>query len=258
MGMSEAESLAFAMGNSLPVDRYAALLPAVKDALAQSNCNNPRRVAAWLSQIGHESAGLRYMHEIADGWAYEGRADLGNLQQGDGPRFRGAGPIQITGRSNFEQVSQWAFNNGYVSTPTYFVDHPAELSGDTYGMLGAVWYWTIARGDRINEAADREDIEGVTRLINGGLHGIDDRRQRYFKALQVADVFLHAPPPPPPPVSHTPLSGRPWHHSVEEDLQGQILNLRAEGLLAQALVFAIAEKVGVDARKLYEDVRNSF
>jgi hypothetical protein len=82
--LDEAEALSIAMGGSLGIDRYRALVPAVKDALRQSECTNPRRVAAWFAQIGHESAGLRYMEEIADGSAYEGRADLGNIQPGDG------------------------------------------------------------------------------------------------------------------------------------------------------------------------------
>lgn len=73
-------------------------------------------------------------------------------------------------------------------------------------------------------------------------------------------------PPPPPPVEpphpslapHTPLTGRPFHHSQHEDVESQLLNIRAEGLITQALVFALAEKAGVDARRLYDDVRGSF
>ena len=263
--LDEAEALSLAMGGSLPVERYRELVPAVKEALRQSDCTNPRRVAQWFAQIGHESAGLRWMEEIADGWAYEGRADLGNTQPGDGPRYKGHGPIQITGRSNHQQVSEWAFRNGFVPNATYFVDNPQELAGDTFGFLGASWYWTVARGSQINEAADREDHEQVCRLINGGLHGFDDRVQRYHRAIQVASQFVpsgNTDVDPVPVVGsdrvETALTGLPRHHSQHEDDRGLLLNIRAEGLLTQALVFALAEKAGVDARSLYDSVRGSF
>lgn len=261
----EAELLSEAMGGSLSIDRYRELLPAVKDALRQSKCDNPKRVAQWFAQIGHESAGLRYMQELADGSAYEGRSDLGNVHPGDGTRFRGHGPIQITGRSNHQQVSEWAFANGHVPTPTYFVDNPDELAGDKYGFLGAAWYWTVARGDQINEAADREDHEKVCRLINGGLHGFDDRVARYNKAIQIADKFVASGEPveqpvpdPQPDREGTPLTGRPHHHSVPESLEDQILNVRAEVLLSQAILWALAEKAGVPVREIYDHVRNGF
>ncbi len=265
--LDEAEALSIAMGGSLGIDRYRALVPAVKEALRQSECTNPRRVAQWFAQIGHESAGLRYMEEIADGSAYEGRADLGNIQPGDGMRYKGHGPIQITGRENHRQVSEWAYRHNYVPTPTYFVDNPQELGGDTFAFLGTAWYWTVARGTQINDAADREDHEQVCRLINGGLHGFDDRVQRYHKAIQVADQFVPrgepdvAAPPAvdvPAPSASTPLTGLPRHHSQPENVEGALLNIRAEGLLTQRLVFEIAMRAGVDARTIYEETRNSF
>lgn len=265
--LDEAEALSIAMGGSLPIERYRALVPAVKEALRQSECTNPKRVAQWFAQIGHESCGLQYMEEIADGSAYEGRADLGNIQPGDGPRYKGHGPIQITGRENHRQVSEWAYKHNLVPNPTYFLDNPNELGSDTFGFLGAAWYWTVARGSQINDAADREDHEAVCRLINGGLHGFDDRVQRYHRALQVADQFVPreehgaAVAPPADPVvdrAPTPLTGYPHHHSQPEDVEGQLRNIRAEGLLTQALVWAVAEKSGVNVRELYDNVRGSF
>lgn len=272
----DAQLLAYAMGESLSLDRYRQLLPAVREALVQSECTNPQRVAQWLAQIGHESGGLKWMEELADGSAYEGRADLGNTEPGDGPRFKGHGPIQITGRTNHTQVSEWAFSRGLVPSATYFVEFPAELAGDRYGMLGAVWYWIAAR-PQINALCDAGDTEGVTQCINGGQNGIDDRRARYSRSLEVASAFVAtgppsypaivAPPPPPPPSpapapppppAPGPLTGKPHHHSIPETTEEQILNIRAEGLLTQALVFAIAERAGIDARGLYDSVRNSF
>jgi predicted chitinase len=168
------------MGNALPKDRYAALLPALESCLIQCGCTTVDRIAMWCAQIGHESGGLKWMEEIADGSAYEGRNDLGNTEPGDGTRFKGRGPIQVTGRRNYTALSEWAFKAGLVSSPTYFVDRPSELASDKYGFLGVTWYWTTQR--KLNEASDAKDIDKATRMINGGLNGIADRRTRYAKA----------------------------------------------------------------------------
>ena len=264
-GGATADLLFAAMGGSLPLQRYAELLPAVLESLRNCDCTNENRVAEWMAQIGHESVGLQYMEEIADGSAYEGRQDLGNTQPGDGTRYKGRGPIQITGRSNYTQVSQWAHSKGLVPTPTFFVDQPEQLGTDQYAFRGTEWYWTVAR-PKINAMADAGDIEGVTRAINGGLNGYEDRQARYSNALPIAASFLPAnnqaaPPPaePAPPVQEqTCLTGFPHHHSLNEDTATQILNIRAEGLITQALVFKMAEKYGLDAASIYQAVKDSF
>lgn len=86
-------------------------------------------------------------------------------------------------------MSRWAFAKGLVPSPTFFVDNPAELSSDRYAGLGAAWYWVVARSD-INALSDRRDLDTVTRRINGGLNGLDDRRNRYNKALSLGDRLL--------------------------------------------------------------------
>ncbi|MDZ4269631.1 MAG: glycoside hydrolase family 19 protein [Mycobacterium sp.] len=146
------------------------------------------RIAMWMAQLGHESGGLKFMEEVADGSAYEGRTDLGNTEEGDGPRFKGRGPIQLTGRTNYAAVSRWAHGRNLVRSPTFFVDQPAQLAGDTFGFLGAVWYWTVARD--LNAFADDGDLEGATRAINGGLHGIKDRRARWNRCRRLGTRLL--------------------------------------------------------------------
>lgn len=183
------ETLAEAMGGTVSLDRYRSLLPAFRDAMIAAGCTTIERAAMWCAQLGHESGGLRWMEEIADGSDYEGRRDLGNSQPGDGTRFKGRGPIQITGRHNYGELSRWAHSRGLVPSPTFFLDQPAQLASDRYGFLGAVWYWTAAR-PQINSLCDDRNLEGVTRAINGGLNGIDDRRTRYMWCLNLGAALL--------------------------------------------------------------------
>jgi putative chitinase len=182
-----AEVLASATGLSTP--DAAAILDGVRTGLVASDATNVKRIAMWLAQMGHESAGWRATEEYASGHAYEGRADLGNVHQGDGPRFKGRSWIQITGRHNYGKLSEWAHWNGLVETPSYFVDHPEELAQTKWAGVGPAWYWTVARSD-INELSDRGDLYTVTRRINGGTNGLNDRTERYERALSVGDDLM--------------------------------------------------------------------
>ncbi|WP_066904581.1 glycoside hydrolase family 19 protein, partial [Mycolicibacterium houstonense] len=169
--VSAAPILAAATG--LSEQRAAEILPAVAAGLRESEATSVNRIAMWLAQVGHESVSFKYTEEIASGAAYEGRCrDLGNCQPGDGVRFKGRSWIQITGRHNYGEFSRWTHAFGLVNSPTYFVDRPTELGELRWAGVGAAWYWTVARGTRINEAADRRDIVTVTQLINGGQNGI--------------------------------------------------------------------------------------
>ncbi|ASR85914.1 lysin A [Mycobacterium Phage Niklas] len=188
-----ADALMRLMGGSLPFARYQALLPAVRECLADCGAAfSVPRIAMWGAQVGHESVGLKYMRELwgptADQLGYEGRIDLGNTQPGDGYRYRGRGPIQVTGRHNYTVLSQWAHGKGLVPTPTFFVDNPDELASDRYGFVGVTWYWTTQRP--MNDAADARDLVRATQYVNGGQNGIDDRRNRYNGALAMGDELL--------------------------------------------------------------------
>lgn len=184
-------SFASAMGNSLSSDRYAQLFPAASACLLDCGCTTVERAAMWFGQVGEESVGLRYMEELASGSEYEGRAELGNTQPGDGVRFKGRGPIQVTGRHNYTALSQWAFANGLAPTPSYFVDNPEQLATDQYGFVGVTWYWTTQRP--LNDAADARDIVRATRYVNGGTHGLADRTSRWQRALGMGDAIVPAP-----------------------------------------------------------------
>ncbi|MFT3898846.1 MAG: hypothetical protein QM728_01185 [Gordonia sp. (in: high G+C Gram-positive bacteria)] len=206
------EALSQAMGESLSLDRYRELFPAVVESMTTCGCTTVDRAAMWLAQIGHESAGLRYMEEIASGEDYEGRKDLGNTKKGDGKRFKGRGPIQVTGRTNYTELSKWAHENGYVPTAKFFVEHPDELSSNHYGFLGVTWYWTVAR-PQINSLADAGDLEGVTRAINGGLNGLADRKSRYEACLRDAAGVPRS-------------TATPHHGGSEQRLRGLLRRIR--------------------------------
>lgn len=137
--------------------------------------DTPLRMAHFLAQIAHESAELRYTKELASGRAYEGRKDLGNVNPGDGVKFKGRGLIQITGRANYKKYASFC---GFD-----VVDNPELLERPLGAVKSAMWYWQT---HGLNELADQDDIVKITRAINGGLNGLADRKkylERAFKAL---------------------------------------------------------------------------
>lgn len=156
----------------------AAVEPQFQAVLAQYEINTPQRVAYFAGQICHESDQFCTTEEYASGRAYEGRRDLGNTQPGDGVRFKGRGLIMITGRANY------ASYGGPLGLD--LIAHP-ELAADPVNSLRiAAEYW---HKRNCNAAADDDDLEGVTRLVNGGLMGLDDRAaatDRAFDALGVS------------------------------------------------------------------------
>lgn len=181
------DTLIRAMGNHVISDEECAAFNA---AMIQAGCTTVDRAAMFCAQIGHESVGLRYYEEIwgpsPDQLTYQGR--MGNINPGDGFRFRGRGPIQVTGRDNYTAVSQWAYEQGYVATVDAFVAAPDLLSSIGFGFYGAAWYWSTQRP--LNDLSDRRDIEGATRAINGGLNGLEDRRHRYSVCLALGEALL--------------------------------------------------------------------
>jgi predicted chitinase len=169
---TSAEILAAAIGST--VDFATSILPSVQQGLAGSQCTNVNRVAMWLAMEGEESAG------------FTATVEIGNI---DGTTYQGRTWEQITGLANYAAFSQWAYQQSYVSSPTYFVDNPASLGDARWESLGAVWYWTVAR-PQINSLCDNRDIVGVTEAINGGTNGLAARQARYSRALAQGDALL--------------------------------------------------------------------
>ena len=129
--------------------------------------DNSLRFIHFLSQLAHESGNFRYMEEIASGAAYEGRKDLGNTQAGDGKRYKGRGPIQLTGRANYRRYGQ--------QLGIDFENNPEIVAIPSVGLLVACKFWF---DNGLNELADKDDVLTITRRINGGLNGVDDRKNK--------------------------------------------------------------------------------
>lgn len=132
------------------------------------------REAMFIAQLCHESGGFRYVEELASGAAYEGRKDLGNTEPGDGVKFKGRGLIQITGRSNYRTCGD--------ALGVDLLSDPPSLERHDLACRSAGWFWS-SRG--LNELSDKGDFRMITKRINGGLNGWQDRLQFYEKAQQV-------------------------------------------------------------------------
>lgn len=145
-------------------------LEPVARACAEFRIDTPARIAAFVAQVAHESGGFQHVRELASGAAYEGRRDLGNTQPGDGPRFRGRGLIQITGRTNYRDASRALFGDERLLLAPQLLERP-DLSARAAG-----WYW---RSRGLNELADAGQFVEITRRINGGTNGLEDRLARW-------------------------------------------------------------------------------
>lgn len=148
--------------------RLDAHLPFINPALDWAGITTPPLVAAFLAQLAHESGEYRFMEELADGSAYEGRADLGNTEPGDGVKFKGHGPIQITGRDAHSRCGR--------ALGLDLIEHPTLICRPEHGTRSACWFWNDKAGG-LSPVAARGWFKTLTRLINGGYNGLSDRRQ---------------------------------------------------------------------------------
>lgn len=187
-------------------------LPYIQGTCKAYEINTPKRIAGFLSQIGHESAGftrltesLNYSteallslfgrHRISEEQAKRygrrpgqvahqeaiadtiyggewGRKNLGNTEPGDGWRFRGRGLKQLTGRDNYKRCG--------IALAEDFVSAPDRLLMPVNAALSAGWFWA---SHGLNEAADRGDVLEMTKIINGGVNGLDQRQALYTQGI---------------------------------------------------------------------------
>lgn len=155
--------------------RQNAIIVAVGEVLARTlqayEIDNRLRIAHFLAQTCHESAGFRTTEEFASGHAYEGRADLGNTQPGDGVRYKGRGLLQLTGRANYRDLGR--------ILSIKLEQHPELAAEPVLSLTIACEFW---KKKNINAACDSDDVVAVTKLVNGGTIGLHERRILTSKA----------------------------------------------------------------------------
>lgn len=148
-------------------------------AMAEFEINSRQREQYFIAQVAHESSEFQHVREL---WGptpaqagYEGRADLGNTQSGDGFRYRGRGLLQITGRANNDACGH------ALGLP--LIEHPELLELPLNACRSAAWFWAIYK--KLNPIADAGDFLKVTHRINGGENGLADRQMYLERARRV-------------------------------------------------------------------------
>ena len=172
----------------LSAKRNGEFLPFLQAAMTEFAIEGPARAAAFLSQLAHESGQFRFMEEIWGPTAAQRRyeppsslaTDLGNTEAGDGKRFKGRGPIQITGRANYRRFGDLL--------SVELASDPAQAAVPDLAFRIAGLFWS-KKG--LNELADRATADAfreITRRINGGFNGLEDRKKFYAAAFTVLGV----------------------------------------------------------------------
>jgi len=174
----------------VPVAKRGEFLPFLQTAMAEFAIDQATRAAAFLAQLAHESGELRFMEEIWGPTDAQRRyeppstlaAKLGNTEPGDGRRFKGRGPIQITGRANYHRFG------GLLGVDLVSDPGRAAVPDLAFRIAGLFW---MKNG--LNELADRASADAfreITKRINGGLNGLKDRERFYAVARTVLGVIL--------------------------------------------------------------------
>ena len=184
-------------------------LEALNEALPQYEINTIERVAAFIAQCAHESGGFSVLEEnlnykaatltklwpqrfpagIAEEYAdkpekianktYGGRMGNGDEHSGEGYKFRGRGLLQLTGKDNYKACSQALFQDATL------LEDPDLLLDPYYAIHSACWFWTK---NKLNQYADSGDFTTMTKKINGGIIGLDDRIHHYNAAVDVLET----------------------------------------------------------------------
>lgn len=141
----------------------------LNNCLKRFNITTIQRLRHFISQCSYESGCGLYTKEVDPGYKYEWRKDLGNVYPGDGPKFKGAGYIQLTGRSNYQKFTNYLGDQNIMNG----VDYVAA----TYPWMSAGFWWY---SNNMNLLCDsRASVEVITKVVNGGYNGLSER-QRYY------------------------------------------------------------------------------
>ena len=159
-------------------------VPAINAAARRWQFDRPKRMAAFLAQVGHESGQLQWTRELG-GNAYLAQYDTGKLAaalgntpeaDGDGQLYRGRGLIQVTGRMNYLKCSLALFSDERLLRTPELLEQPE------WAAQSAGWYWWVKE---LNTLADQDRFTDITRRIKGGTNGIAERRALWGRAREV-------------------------------------------------------------------------
>lgn len=187
------------LAGGVPLGIASREAPLAAAAMLERSINDQNESRMFIAQVLHESVGLRYFEEIASGEEYEGRADLGNTHPGDGPRYKGRSPIQLTGRANYR-----AYGHA-LGLP--LEQHPELAAEHKNGWRIAALFWS---SHGLNQLADQGDFLTITKRINGGTNGLASREQ-YLRLVSRVDCR----PAPPDPLEHLTPTERRWCHEYD-------------------------------------------
>lgn len=187
----------------------ASWVQSMNDVFPTYDINTPERVASFIAQCGHESGGWtvfeenlnysakglngifkKYFPTVESALPYERKPEMiankiyanrmgnGGPESGDGYRFRGRGPIQLTGRANYTAFAKEMFDDWQN-----LVDNPDWVTADKdFALMSAIWFWNK---NGLNKFADSGDLVTMTKRINGGTIGLEDRIKHYNEAIHL-------------------------------------------------------------------------
>lgn len=181
---------ASSQGDALPTKKQLAYIWNCQESLIKDNevselhkcllefdITTKPRIRHFLAQCSHESNGGRWMKELASGWDYEGREDLGNTQNGDGPRYKGAGFIQLTGRYNYQKFAD------YIKDPK--VMNGVNYVAENYAFTASGFWWML---NKMNQLCDSgATCRQVSARVNGRdpANGLADREKYYKRCCEI-------------------------------------------------------------------------
>ncbi|HEX5744825.1 MAG TPA: glycoside hydrolase family 19 protein [Archangium sp.] len=164
----------------LSAERAAELQPLLVRAVRRFGITDPKDLAAFLAQTAFESDGFNAFEEYASGKAYEGRQDLGNTQPGDGMRYKGRGPIQLTGRANYRAAG--------TKLKLDLEGNPAQVATPAVGFLVAAWYWWSRGLSALGSQGTAESFRLITVKVNGSDKTVPQRTPYWLRAKSALGV----------------------------------------------------------------------
>lgn len=147
----------------------------LNDCLQRFAITTLPRLRHFISQCSHESGAGHYTKEIASGTAYEGRADLGNIHPGDGPKYKGAGYLQMTGRNNYQSLATAIADPRVMEGVDYVAEH--------YPWTSAGYWWSTHNMNALCDGG--ATVKQITRRVNGGYNGLQSREIYYAQCCTV-------------------------------------------------------------------------